>query len=676
MRESASQPPDNGSSTSPDRLDSWKDIAAHLNRGVRTVVRWEREEGLPVHRHVHDKRGSVYAYRSELDAWSQSRALRPGSTESPDAARAVPDKRNFTRNFAALIGSTAILTAALWVVLSQRKPPPVPAIVPLTTYRGAEVNPTFSPDGTRVAFAWNNGITDSFDLYEKQIVSDAKPLRLTSGPARYAAPSWSPDGLRIAFLRGLSERRYGVFIVPALGGAERKLTEIYATGGSPGITWTPDNKWIVTPHRPSEAEPVSLYLVSADTGEMRRLTEPPPMSRGDFEGSFSPDGRLLAVVHSTTPVVAGLYLMQVSNDWRAAGPRSEIDTAMWCCGNIMWSADSHELLFSKRRYGAVTLWRAFPRSGTAPAPLSGAGQLGEGGVAMTRAGDKLAYSDYRSGSSIWRMDLTDDSPAPKPYLSSMEHERLASISPDGKRVAFSSSRSGAVAIWMADHDGSNETQLTSIGSGAAPRWSPDGREIAFDAAIDGNLDVYVVPVSGGRPRRMTAGPAANGSPSWSIDGHSLYFMSNLTNGRRQIWKMPSRGGPAVQVTKNGGWLGLESVDGRFLFFSKTHTDPGEGETVSIWRIPVGGGDEVQVIPSLNDPRNFVVVRDGIYFERDVSRREFHVCFYQFDTGKIDQLARIEKRAFEGLSVSPDRRWLLFSSYDEHGGDLWLVEHFR
>src|SRR5512146_1724223 len=55
--------------TDPDRLDSWKDIAVYLKRDVRTVRRWEEKEHLPVHRHLHSKRGSVYASKSELDAW-------------------------------------------------------------------------------------------------------------------------------------------------------------------------------------------------------------------------------------------------------------------------------------------------------------------------------------------------------------------------------------------------------------------------------------------------------------------------------------------------------------------------------------------------------------------------------------------------------------------------------
>src|SRR6185295_2528340 len=74
-----------------DRLDSWKEIAAYLARDVTTVQRWEKREGMPVHRHLHDRMGSVYASRAELDAWARSRNLPPAqesgnSASSPDSA--------------------------------------------------------------------------------------------------------------------------------------------------------------------------------------------------------------------------------------------------------------------------------------------------------------------------------------------------------------------------------------------------------------------------------------------------------------------------------------------------------------------------------------------------------------------------------------------------------------
>lgn len=73
MNELPSDAPAAGPSARESRLDSWKEIAAYLRRDVSTVQRWERREGMPVHRHLHDKQGSVYALRTELDAWAHGR---------------------------------------------------------------------------------------------------------------------------------------------------------------------------------------------------------------------------------------------------------------------------------------------------------------------------------------------------------------------------------------------------------------------------------------------------------------------------------------------------------------------------------------------------------------------------------------------------------------------------
>jgi hypothetical protein len=79
MTEEVPRPPDENNVPQPAaRLESWKEIAAYLNRGVRTVQRWERTEALPVYRHHHDKRGTVYAFRQEIDAWRENRTAGGG----------------------------------------------------------------------------------------------------------------------------------------------------------------------------------------------------------------------------------------------------------------------------------------------------------------------------------------------------------------------------------------------------------------------------------------------------------------------------------------------------------------------------------------------------------------------------------------------------------------------
>src|SRR5215475_14432488 len=93
-----------------DRLDSWKEIAAYLDRDITTVQRWEKREGMPVHRHLHDKMGSVYAYRTELDAWAHSRAPRSAEEEEFGTPVAAPP--------AATSSITATASTKRWRVLS------------------------------------------------------------------------------------------------------------------------------------------------------------------------------------------------------------------------------------------------------------------------------------------------------------------------------------------------------------------------------------------------------------------------------------------------------------------------------------------------------------------------------------------------------------------------------
>src|SRR5690242_14977271 len=79
--------------TEGDRLDSWKEIAAYLKRDVTTVQRWEKREGMPVHRHLHGRMGSVYAYRADLDAWVHSRNVQAAPDDANEvAAPDTPDQ--------------------------------------------------------------------------------------------------------------------------------------------------------------------------------------------------------------------------------------------------------------------------------------------------------------------------------------------------------------------------------------------------------------------------------------------------------------------------------------------------------------------------------------------------------------------------------------------------------
>ena len=142
----------------------------------------------------------------------------------------------------------------------------MPKIVPLTSYVGCQCCATFSPDGNQVAFVWDGPKHDSRDIYVK-VIGTENALRLTNGQAAHSSPSWSPDGRYIAFVRFFFPSKFGVFLVPVIGGPDRKLAEI-DSGGT--LSWYPDGKWLAVSCQNS------ICALSVNTGEKRKLTVPPP----------------------------------------------------------------------------------------------------------------------------------------------------------------------------------------------------------------------------------------------------------------------------------------------------------------------------------------------------------------------------------------------------------------
>jgi len=195
-------------------------------------------------------------------------------------------------------------------------------------------------------------------------------------------------------------------------------------------------------------------------------------------------------------------------------------------------------------------------------------------------------------------------------------------------------------------------------------WAPDGERIAF---VSGQWDVFVISSRGGKPKRLTDHSATYVTVSWSQDGKWIYFPSDRS-GKRQIWKMPSGGGEARQVTRQGAIFALESLDRRWLYYTK-------GDNGSVWKVPADGGTETQVIESVVSEM-FAVVSEGIYFigRPNTSGNNF-IEFFNFATKKIWPLSAI-KHLDTTLSVSPDGRWILYSQDDQVGSDLMLVENFQ
>ena len=155
-------------------------------------------------------------------------------------------------------------------------------------------------------------------------------------------------------------------------------------------------------------------------------------------------------------------------------------------------------------------------------------------------GNRLAYARGSYDLNIWRVQATTTGQNAEPamFISSTRRRTAAQYSPDGKRIAFSSDRSGNDEIWVTDSDGSHPVQITAFGKEVGtPRWSPDGKRIAFDSNAETQFfQVYTISADGGKPKRLTDGAFENAIPSWSRDGKWIYFESQRT-GRPEIWKV-------------------------------------------------------------------------------------------------------------------------------------------
>lgn len=172
------------------------------------------------------------------------------------------------------VAAACVLAAVLvYQKIRPRLEPPALTPVPFTAYPGFEVCPTFSPDGSQIAFAWNGDPesgSKGFDLYVKVIGSESL-LRLTHQPSEVLCPAWSPDGTRIAFYRR-SGAETSVQIVPALGGAESKLLSAHDPAGISGpIVWSPDGKWIAYGGSLLPASEHWLHLLSVEVLESREI---------------------------------------------------------------------------------------------------------------------------------------------------------------------------------------------------------------------------------------------------------------------------------------------------------------------------------------------------------------------------------------------------------------------
>jgi len=431
-----------------DRLDSWKEIATYLGRGVRTVQRWEREEGLPVHRLAHQKRGNVYARREELAAWWESR--RRTLATQPETPELGPPTR-------------------------------LPRLERVTLTSAMTAWPALSSDGRFIAYVSDSGIDGTTpQIWIHQI--GGSTLCLTSRDCEYSHLSFSPDGTRIIFtaMDGTSQH---VYEMPTLGGEPRLLQRDAKCGEV-----SPDGCWLACVPRDGVAIRVAarggmgFRTIAADLVDVSCITwtadSRSVIVHARSAPSTEPDWWVVPV-NGSSPVDTG-----VTRAFRDAGMFTVPAGVAWMDDSLVFSAAgvrSKGVHLYRQRIASVT----YQPVGAPEQMTSGS----ESGWLPRAGGRRLAFLSSRADMNLWAVSLDAGSgaavgplrrmtrgPAPTGYLS---------VTRDFRTLAYFSFRLGHGEIFLRDLQTGAETVLPDAPEGERgyPAISPAGTQLAFGVRL-------------------------------------------------------------------------------------------------------------------------------------------------------------------------------------------------
>ena len=649
------------STGSEDRLDSWKEIAAYLSRDVTTVQRWEKREGMPVHRHQHDRMGSAYAYRTELDAWMHSRSLRAAQENGSDPVSPAPSASPLEPEILTsrvrwkpvlLLAAAAVLVigACLWLRRTEyfwRNPIANARFQTVTDFDGKEQAAAVSRDGHFVAFLSDRD--GQMDVWVTQVGS-GQFHNLTRGSVPdLVNPSirtlaFSPDGSLVTFWarrrNGSNGEDISVWGVPTLGGQPTPYLE-----GVAEFDWSRDGSRLAY-HTPGPGDPLFI-----SDGGLRSGSRPIFIAPAGLHSHFplwSPDSAFIYFVQGTLPDKLDIWRIPstggtperiTSHNARVIYPALlNRHTLMYLAtdpdgsGPWLYSMDverriPHRLTSSLERYTSLaasadgrrlvatlaspktTLWRLHiadsPIEVSAAVPISLTTSTGS----SPRLGPNylLYVSEKGTGESIWKLA---NGTSTELWSGQQAHVFGGpAISPDGNFVAFSVSQQGQTLLYVMRADGTNaQIVADSLTLQGAPAWTPDGQSITSAVVEHGVPQLFRIPINRRSPALLVQDYSLD--PAWAPDGRFAVYSGPDIGATFSVKAVTADALPhplpTLTLTRGARHLAFLS-GGRSLVLLR-----GEIQHKDLWRIDLDTGAERQLtnLPPNFDIRDFDVSKDG------------------------------------------------------------------
>jgi Tol biopolymer transport system component len=664
-----------GPGSAEDRLDSWKRIAGYLKRDVTTVQRWERREAMPVHRHRHEKLGSVYAFRSEIDAWWANRGRQIAASEAGESVAAVPEslavdnapraegpaQRRRWSDRRLLLGSVIglVLIAAVFVWYAYqagyfwRDPMAEAKFSRLTDFGGTEQAAGISRDGRFAAFQANRD--GKLDVWLTEIGTN-QYRNLTEGQVRDMANlqlrtvAFSPDASLVTVWTRSSDgsrpEDIKIMSVPVAGGP----VKLYLADAAE-YDWSKDAKRLVY-HTTAPGDP--LYVQAAGEASAHRIYVAPPGVHCHFP-IWSPDGDFIYFVRGQPPGDWDMWRLRPSGEGleRMTFHKSRVSfpvlldarTLMYLAADADGSGPwlyvmdvplkrTKRVSVGLERYTSLAagasgarlvatlantrsdLWSVTVNSGGAPqntaVPLEPASQ---GGSAPRFGSDYIAYVSTGGGRrGIWK--LANGKVSKLWDDTGADRVGAPSIAPDGRSIAFTVERHGAKQLYVIDSDGGHARVIASaLALSGDPAWAPDSQSIVSAIVNDGEPNLARIFLDGSVPQPLLSEYSLD--PVWSPDG-KYFVYSGADVGTTFPLRASGPDGrpygiPSMMLTRGARRVAFSRTSGSLVILR------GEMRHKNFWLLDLQSGAARQLtdLPSNFEIGEFDVSPDGtqIIFDR-------------------------------------------------------------